>query len=320
MDNSSRGLVTFESRPRVKSLDLGEILVNLSAHIGDAMSSLYDQQKAAMVSRTPFDSIEGSEFRRKLKQEWEKIAHIFQRFREFNELVQLFINNILEMTTKLGLGFLTDMATISSSLVQEFNQIQNNMNIESPYCRHRGNPAWSVSRSYQNSTMYLLGNLSRAGDIALSAARRRFTTATRGITEELKQLSIFWEAQNAFIKKQSADIEAGIVGLSQDEAQRYAERWSTYDEKTLDAIKRVNKVCDVIMIEPEMPFSSAPPQRLYWVWLVVIWKFIKQPSVMIISGVVTLLVIYWRQVDSGLGPGSGTLIRRHSRFWPAIKG
>ncbi|KAG8756780.1 hypothetical protein FRC14_002650 [Serendipita sp. 396] len=319
MDNSSRGLVTFESRPRVKSLDLGEILVNLSAHIGDAMSSLYDQQKAAMVSRTPFDSIEGSEFRRKLKQEWEKIAHIFQRFREFNELVQLFINNILEMTTKLGLGFLTDMATISSSLVQEFNQIQKNIDIESPYCRHGSNLARSVSRSYQNSTMYLLGNLPRAGDIALSAARRRFNTATRGITGELKQLSVFWEAQNAFIKKQAADIEAGIVGLSQDEAQRYAERWSTYDEKTLDAIKRVNKVCDVIMIEPEMPFSSAPPQRLYWVWLVVIWKFIKQPSVMIISGVVTLLVIYWRQVDSGLGPGSGTLIRRHSRFWPAIK-
>ncbi|KAG9052305.1 hypothetical protein FS842_010171 [Serendipita sp. 407] len=283
------------------------------------MSSLYDQQKAAMVSRTPFDSIEGSEFRRKLKQEWEKIAHIFQRFREFNELVQLFINNILEMTTKLGLGFLTDMATISSSLVQEFNQIQKNIDIESPYCRHGSNLARSVSRSYQNSTMYLLGNLPRAGDIALSAARRRFNTATRGITGELKQLSVFWEAQNAFIKKQAADIEAGIVGLSQDEAQRYAERWSTYDEKTLDAIKRVNKVCDVIMIEPEMPFSSAPPQRLYWVWLVVIWKFIKQPSVMIISGVVTLLVIYWRQVDSGLGPGSGTLIRRHSRFWPAIK-
>ncbi|KAG8817165.1 hypothetical protein FRB91_007923 [Serendipita sp. 411] len=308
---------------RQKSLDLGEILVNLSAHIGDAMSSLYDQQKAAMASRTPFDNIEGTEFRRKLKQEWEKLAHIFQRFREFNELVQLFINNILEMTTKLGLGFLTDMAAISSSLVQELSQIQKNMNIESPYCRHRSNPAWSVSRSYQNSTMYLLGNLPRAGDIALSAARRRFNTATRGITEELKQLSVFWEAQHAFIKKQTADIEAGIVGLSQDEAQRYAERWSTYDEKTLDAIKRVNKICDVIMIEPEVPFSSAPPQRLYWVWLVVIWKFIRHPKVapLLLCGTITFTFtfIFWRGSNSGLGAGGATLIRRHSRLWTAIK-
>ncbi|KAG8824447.1 hypothetical protein FRC17_009089 [Serendipita sp. 399] len=261
------------------SLKLEDVLKDLCESIQISMEALHELQRST-ISLCGDDPIrhDGKRFRRALKQEWEMIADTLEEHRSFNSQVQVLHDHIGKISSKECLEFLEEMASLSASLVERFEEHYKDKSLWLPpydsYFKRdpsRNNDAGSFPVGPGTSTLPSdickrlsafsepdsgFGNDYYQRDPTASPVHahglqtsRRFLSAAECIRVAMLHLRDFWLAQNAFIETSRANLKEGRVAIAYEEAKQYAERWSAFDKQTLSAIAGIIRVCDGITVE-----------------------------------------------------------------------